>query len=432
VQPPETGVRRPVANSELPLVLEGPMVALLLLLVVVSRGSTPAAATATISVDWSSVLASTHAVPTVHTPNSYAWQRVTPSTGQPNPMHDVLYSRLKTLGTDHIRYMQAQDGNGLSNISAYPEPYPPDEVKRTTSWQLGSGASIDEFVVDFCAATKNGDCSDTVIFIGPLPPWFFRPSPNSTAVCNATDSQACTGPMIDPSGVAAGEYYSRIVSWYTKGYMIDEFGKRIEGGHHFNFTYWEVLNEPNLYAHYRLPPGAVVDYTRVYDGITRVLHRDHPSLRFAAMCWGGIPVQEVQYFMNASNHDPVVVQGSAWPPAFLTFHIYNGPGTKYGLAAPPGLSATTVADAKAVVDFVRTSSGGRTKSFVDEMGIFGCPAINFTTVLEGQAGRFEFHNSRAAWFAASYGQLASLGVDAMGKTKSCHSVIIFVLHRYRG
>ena len=160
-----------------------------------------------VTVAWDTVLARTHATPTFHSPNSYAWQRTNPRTGQPNPMHDVLYSRLAALQTDHIRYMQAQDNNGLDNISAYPAPLPPDPSTRTTSWNL---RGIDEYVTDFCGAT-NG-CQSTIIFIGPLPPWFFHPHVGSAAVCNATDSGQCTGPLIDPSGKQAGEYYSRIVS----------------------------------------------------------------------------------------------------------------------------------------------------------------------------------------------------------------------------
>ena len=52
----------------------------------------------------------------------------------------------------------------------------------------------------------------------------------------------------------------------------------------------------------------------------------------------------------------------------------------------------------------------------------GCPAMppahwNATSVLDSEPGRFVFHNPRAAWFAAVYGQLASLGVEAMGSSQ---------------
>ena len=389
---------------------------LLLLLLPAVTATAPVAPTTiaahpegTVSVAWGNVTARSHATATVHTPNSYAWQRTDPRTGNSNPMHDVLYSRLAALGTDHIRYMQAQDGNGLCNLSAYPEPFPPDHAAKRTSWDM---AGIDAFVSDFCAATKGGDCSETIVFIGPLPPWFFHPTPTSPAVCNATDSHSCTGPLIDPTGRQAGEYYSRIVSWFTKGFLIDEMGTKIAGGHHFKFTYWEVLNEPNLYAHYNLvQPSMVAEYTTIYDGITSVMHRDHPTLQYAAMCWAGIPDNGlIQYFMNESNHDAA----APWPPAFVTFHIYDGPGA---MGSPVGLSPAIVAAAQEVVEFVATSSGGRTRSFVDEMGIFGCAPINYTTVLDDQPNRFAFHNPRAAWFAAAYGQLASIGVDAMGSSQ---------------
>ena len=45
----------------------------------------------------------------------------------------------------------------------------------------------------------------------------------------------------EATGRQAGEYYSRIISWFTKGFMVDEYGHEHTGGHHFNFTYWEVL-----------------------------------------------------------------------------------------------------------------------------------------------------------------------------------------------
>jgi hypothetical protein len=249
-----------------------------------------------------------------------AWQRTDPVTGAENPMSKVLYSRLKDLGTDHIRYMQAQDTNGLNNLSAYPEPFPPNNATRTTSWSHLLGG-IDPFVVDFCAATKNGDCSETIIFIGPLPPWLFHTSPTNAAVCTAPDSSQCSGSLVDSSGSQAGEYFSRIVAWFCKGGFTDEFGVTHTSGHHFNFTLWEVLNEANGYSHWLQPAGFIQTYTQVYDGITTVLHRDHPEMQFVAMCYGGIPsVPVLEYFLNESNHAPAALKAN-WPPAFLTYHI---------------------------------------------------------------------------------------------------------------
>ena len=163
--------------------------------------------------------------------------------------------------------------------------------------------------------------------------------------------------------------------------------------------------EPNLYAHFSKlrNTSTIAAYTRLYDGVTSVLHRDHPTLQFAAMCWGGIPVQEVKYFMDKANHD----DEAPWPPAFLTFHIYEGPTSDHNSQAgfKIGLSGSVVQQVQQVVQFVNASSGGKTRSYVDEMGVFGCPAMppaqwNASSVLDSEPGRFAFHNPRAAWFAA--------------------------------
>jgi hypothetical protein len=93
------------------------MLRLAILLQLVAAAS--AADGVTVSVDWSTVSARTKAIATIHNPNSYGFQRTNPSTGQPNPLHDVLYSNIKALGATRIRYMLAEDTNGLNNISRY-------------------------------------------------------------------------------------------------------------------------------------------------------------------------------------------------------------------------------------------------------------------------------------------------------------------------
>ena len=49
--------------------------------------------------------------------------------------------------------------------------------------------------------------------------------------------------FVDPTGVAAGEYFSRIISWYTKGGFVDELGVRHVSNFSYDWKYWEVLNE---------------------------------------------------------------------------------------------------------------------------------------------------------------------------------------------
>ncbi len=100
---------------------------------------------------------------------------------------------------------------------SYPLPNPPEDGH--TSWNF---SEIDPYVVDFMNAS-NG--RDAIINFAPIYKWGH----------NATG-------FLDPTGVQAGEYFSRIISWYTKGGFIDEFGQFHKSDFHYDWKYWEVLN----------------------------------------------------------------------------------------------------------------------------------------------------------------------------------------------
>jgi hypothetical protein len=350
--------------------------------------------TAVVTVDWADVAARTPARPTVHVPLSWAFQR-TDAAGRTNPLHAMLFERLAQLNTTHTRMMLATDTNGLNDIQTYPEPTPP--THNSTSWNL---SGITNLAVDFCAATSN--CTNSVMYIGPTPPWFFCTSPTDKTVCSNPIPSACSGSLIDPSGRAAGEYYSRIVSWLKNGEFKDELGKLHTGGPRLGFKYWEVLNEANDQSHYKKLPSTVATYTKLYDGITSVIKRDHPTIEFAAMAWTGIwrsaTVDDFRYFYNRSNHEPM----APWPPALATFHGYTG--------MPPGLlSAPPIANTAAAFKAIKELSP-QTELFMDELGsTFPCaPATNWSTILDGQPGRFDFWNPAAAWMAAMWAKLATI------------------------
>ena len=57
----------------------------------------------------------------------------------------------------------------------------------------------------------------------------------------------CNAPFRDSTGTEFGEWISRIISWYTKGGFTDKRTNKVyTSNHHFNWTNYEVLNEPNL------------------------------------------------------------------------------------------------------------------------------------------------------------------------------------------
>ena len=121
--------------------------------------------------------------------------------------------------------------------------------------------------------------------------------------------------------------------------------------------------------------------------------------------------------------------------AYNADHIYDKAGSV------PGLSHGVLAAAQSIVQVAAAGSDGQTKVYVgdlttackrlfslcrvahrrrcapDEMGIYRCTHINYTTVLDRFPARYLFHNPRAAWFAAAYGQLAAVGVEAMGSSQ---------------
>ena len=101
-----------------------------------------------------------------------------------------------------------------------------------------------------------------------------------------------TSGFIDSTGISAGEYFSRIISWYTKGGFIDELGVKHVSNHYYKWKYWEVLNEVDAGSSgthcVSLNSSSnalecVKAYTEIYDGIVSVLHRDHPQLQFTGL-----------------------------------------------------------------------------------------------------------------------------------------------------
>ena len=101
---------------------------------------------------------------------------------------------------------------------SYPLPGPP--VHGKTTWDF---TGIDPYVEDFMSHSAG---HDAVINFAPM----FRWGVNNTG-------------YIDPTGQAAGEYFSRIVSWYTQGGFVDELGVKHVSNYTYDWKYWEVLNE---------------------------------------------------------------------------------------------------------------------------------------------------------------------------------------------
>jgi alpha-L-arabinofuranosidase len=120
----------------------------------------------------------------------------------------------------------------------------------------------------------------------------------------------------DPTFKEIGDYYARLLAWYTKGGFTDELGKRHESGHHYAISYWEVLNEVEF--EHKMSPET---YTKLYDAVVTAMRKVQPDLKFVGMALA-MPSQTphfFEYFLDRKNHEPGV------PLDFISYHFYAIP-----------------------------------------------------------------------------------------------------------
>jgi hypothetical protein len=182
---------------------------------------------------------------------------VTPLMSRGSPMHGKVWQALKDLNAEYVRYVPWLPYPRL----AVAELEPPENGR--TSWDF---SLIDPFTIDFLQATKG---HSVMLNFSTIPQWLFKtakpvryPDDPNRAVWDYTQGTE----LRDPSMKELADYYARLVSWYTKGGFVDEFGVRHDSGHRFKWDYWEVLNEPDM-EHMMSPE----QYTMRYDAIVAAI-----------------------------------------------------------------------------------------------------------------------------------------------------------------
>ena len=323
-------------------------------------------------------------------------------------LHDEVFARIRELAADHVRYLH-WDPFELS----YPLKHPPSGGK--TSWDF---SGIDPYVEDFMAASAG---HDAVINFAPMYTWG----------TNATG-------FIDPTGAAAGEYFSRIISWYTKGGFVDELGARHVSNYSYNWKYWEVLNEVDAgssgtrCSSLNSTANALrcaEAYTRIYDGIVTVLHRDHPELQFTGLvlAWPDCAGSEqwFRYFLNASNHRSPVRENFGTYVSEISYHWYS----ENTYHAPPPVASWWTIGANPADVFVQSAqfvaAARRVQALVDELAPGVRVYCNEVGVLatDPPPGYAPFGadkwwwNLAAAQYGYVYGALAEIGVDAIAASQ---------------
>lgn len=350
-----------------------------------------------VEIDWNKTILVSRSTPTLQVVTN-------PMLNPGSPIHDGAFSALKALGADYVRFVPWLPYPKI----AVAELDPP--TKEKTSWDF---TYIDPVMKDFLAATTD---HSTIINFSTIPAWMFKtdkpviyPSDPNQVFWNYTQGTE----LRDPSGKELGEYYARLVSWYTRGGFTDENGKRHVSGYHYSFPYWEVLNEVD-FEHKTTPE----DYTKRYDAIVTAIHKVSPETKFMglALAAPSTEPQFFEYFLNPKNHKPGI------PLDYISFHFYATPAMDEG---PDGWQHSFFNQADGFLHVtryilaIRDRLSPQTKIDTDELGV-----ILPTDGLEIQAGKalpdhipHRYWNAAGALYAYLFAELSKLGVDVIGESQ---------------
>jgi len=327
---------------------------------------------------------------------------VTPLMSRNSPMHDKVWRALKDLKAEYVRYVPWLPYPRL----AVAELEPPG--KDATFWDF---SLIDPYTVDFLEATRD---SSVMLNFSTIPQWMFRtpqpvqyPADANQAVWDYTQGTE----LRDPSRKELGDYYARIVRWYTQGGFVDEAGKRHDSGHRYEWDYWEVLNEPD--NEHTMSPE---QYTACYDAIVAAIHEVQPKMKFVGMALAN-PMSRLdyfEYFLDHSHHKPGI------PLDMISYHFY----ATIPADAPRDSWENTVFDqtrkflnAVQGIEAVRQRLSPQTATAINELGV-----IHLQDARQGNPGYVfqpfpaSYWNLCAAQFAFLYGELAKCGIEMVGES----------------
>jgi Glycosyl hydrolases family 39 len=350
---------------------------------------------AILKIDWNRVTRESKTVATLQVV-------VNPPLRRGSRIHDRFYTQLKSLGADYVRYVPWLPYPRL----AVAELEPPDD--REAHWDF---SLIDPMTIDFLKATEG---HPVIVNFSTMPAWLFQtlqpvryPDDPEQVEWNYTQGTE----LRDTTLRELGEYYARLVSWYTRGSFTDELGKRHESGHHFKIDYWEVLNEPD-FEHNTTPE----QYAARYDAVVAAIRKVAPEIKFVglALAMPGENPRMFEYFLNPAHHQPGI------PLDMISYHFYAVPTPdqtpeieQYTFFEQADHFLNTVR----YIETIRERLSPTTRTTVNEIG----------TILAGDPGQpgqptpvipDSYWNLSAAVYAYVYGNLAALGIDIAGESQA--------------
>lgn len=352
--------------------------------------------TAKITVNWNNVEAVSKTTPTLQVV-------VNPMLRPGSPIVANSYAAVRDLGADYVRYVPwlPYPKLGVAELT------PP--TSQSTSWDF---SLIDPMTIDFLNATKG---HSTILNFSTIPQWMFKtdkpveyPSDPNQVTWNYTQGTE----LRDPSMKELGDYYARLVSWYTKGEFTDELGKKHVSGYHYSLPYWEVLNEVE-FEHNMTPE----QYTARYDAIVTAIKEVSPNTQFVglALATPSVEPQYFEYFLNPKNHKPGI------PLDIVSYHFYANSTPDQTI---DDWQYTFFDQANGFLNTVRYAESIRkrlspsTRTDLDELGI-----ILPSDEGQGKPDHVEipipprYWNLAGGMYAYLYIQLAKIGIDIAGESQ---------------
>ena len=351
-----------------------------------------------VAVDWNNTVLVSRSTPTFQVV-------VNPMLERGSSIHDAAFRAVQKIGAEDVRYVPWLPYPRL----AVAELEPP--TSTGTSWNF---SLIDPMVEDFMAAQAG---HATVMNFSTIPAWLFRTSkpvtypkdPNQVSWDYTQGTE-----LVDPSGKALGDYYGRLVSWYTKGGFTDENGKFHASSHRTKFPVWEVFNEVD-FEHNTTPE----QYTARYDAVVRAIHAVSPETKFMGLVACGSPSdapEYFEYFLNPAHHQPGI------PLDYISYHFYASPVAgetiddwQYSFFNQADRFLTTVR----FVNQIRDRLSPETKTDTDELGVILPNDNGQVADASGLSASIPkgYWNAAGALYGYLYINLAKLGVDVIGESQ---------------
>lgn len=315
---------------------------------------------------------------------------VEPPMRRGTPIHDQLFKALHDLNADDVRYSPWFPYPKL----AVAELEPPQGGR--TSWDF---SLLDPLLADFMQATAG---HRVIMNTSTIPEWMFKtekpvsyPSDPDTIMWDYEQGRELRNPNMKD----VAEYFARLASWYIKGGFKDEFGHFHASDHHYQFAYWEVLNEVD--GEHKMSPQF---YTSIYDAIVASLRQVDPKMRFAGMALASPMTHPdfFSYFLNPKNHKP------GTPVDAITYHFYAHPTPD---ESPEAMQysffdqADGFLNVVGFIESVRKRLSPATQTMVNEIGtILNCYDLKPNIAKS-------YWNLSGAIFAYVYANLATMGID---------------------